>query len=65
MGFFYKKDGDNKTFGFKVSIKFGKGSSTEDKCHKWAEYILSILEKCGVKVEKDSDNDPNKDKRLF
>ena len=65
MGFFYKKEGNETRFGFTFSLKFGKGSSTEEKCHKWLSYIIETIKESGIKVEQDSDMDPNKEKRLF
>jgi len=65
MGFFYSNNKGNKVFGYKFTIKFGKGSKAETTCERLSSSILSCLEKFGVKVETPFDNDVNKDKRFL
>lgn len=66
MGFFYKKDGDNTTVGYRFSIKFGgKNHQKEDEVNKWPTWILELLKQMGATIESDADNDPNKDKHIL
>jgi len=65
VGFFYSNKNGNKVFGYKFTIKFGKGSPLEDRCESMAYNIVNCLEKLGLSVIKDSDQDPNKDKHIL
>ena len=66
MGFFYRKNGENTTVGYRFTIKFGgKNHDKEDEVNKWPSRILDLLNKLGVSVESESDNDPNKDKHIL
>ena len=66
MGFFYKKHGNDTTFGYKLTIKFGgKNNEKEDSVNNWPSRILEILKAAGVSIIQESDNDPNKDKRIL
>lgn len=65
MGFFYSDKGGNKVFGYKFTIKFGKGSPNEDKYETWAKNLLSCLDALGVEVKGPYDDDPNKDKHIL
>lgn len=66
MGFFYKKDGNNTTVGYRFTIKFGSGNhKTEDEVNKWPQRILDILKEVGITVISESDNDPNNGKHIL
>lgn len=66
MGFFYSDKNGNRVFGYKFTIKFGSGNhEKEDAVNSLAGKVVTVLEKLGVTFERDSDNDPNKDRRIL
>lgn len=66
MGFFYSDKNGNRVFGYKFTIKFGKGNhEKEDLTNSFATKVVTVLEKLGVTFEKADDNDPNKEHRIL
>ena len=66
MGFFYRDKDGNRTVGYTFTFKFGGSNhKTEDAVASFADKFVTLLERFGVEFERDSDNDPNKDRRLF
>ena len=65
MGFFYSNNNGNKVFGYKFTIKFGKGSPAENAAERLAESVLKCLDQFGVTIKTPFDNDVNKDKRIL
>lgn len=66
MGFFYSDKDGNRVVGYKFTIKFGNGNhKTEDAVNTIATNFATLLERFGITFERDSDMDPNKDRRLL